>query len=102
MKSNRECGFLCLMVRCASFSQPESLDDSTVAIDVALFEISQQAAALAHELCQRTRGDEVLVVGFDMLREVGDAIGEQGNLGFCRASVGGSLAVLAENLGLLF
>ena len=43
-------------------------------------EIVEQSATLTDQLGQRARGDEVLVVLLHMLREVLDAVGEEGNL----------------------
>lgn len=51
-----------------------------VTLDVALVEIVEQSATLTDQLGQRARGDEVLVVLLHMLREVLDAVGEEGNL----------------------
>ena len=64
-------------------TQAESLDDVTVAVDVALLQVSEQATTLTDELCQRASGHEVLVVCLHVLCQVSDAIGEQGNLCLC-------------------
>ena len=82
-------------------TETQALDDGTVALDVTLFQIVEQGAALADELSQGTGRHKVLVVGLHVLSEVSDAIGEQCNLALCRTRVLGVLAILAENLGLL-
>ena len=83
-------------------TQAERLDDSTVAVDVDVVEMLQQLAATAYHHGQRAGGVEVLVILLQVLRQVLDAIGEQGNLSLGRTSVGSRLAILAENLNLLF
>ena len=69
-------------------TQAESLHDGTIAVDVVLVEILQHLATTADELGQRAGGAVVLVVLLQMLRQVLDAIGEQGNLALCRTRVG--------------
>ena len=55
-------------------AQAESLDDGTVAVDVALVQIVQKAAALADEDCQRTLCYVILVVLLEVLRQVGNTV----------------------------
>ena len=63
-------------------TQTESLNDSTIALDVAVFEIVEQGAALTDEDGQRTCGVMILVVALQVLGQMLDAIGEQCNLAF--------------------
>lgn len=82
-------------------SQTESLDDGTIAVDVAVVEIVKECTALTYELCQRAGCLEVLVVLLQVLCEVLDTISEKCNLALCRTCVCCLLAILAENLSLL-
>ena len=84
-------------------TKTESLDDGTVAIDIAVVQVVEQSATLADELGKRTGSDEVLVVLLHVLREVLDAVGEEGNLALCGTCILSLLVVtvLCENLLLL-
>ena len=82
-------------------AQAECLHDGTVAVDILLVEIFQHFAATTYQLGQRTGSAEVLVVLLQVLREVLDAIGEQGNLALSGTGIGGRLSVLLKNLFLL-
>ena len=102
-KSRNACEFrdFLFVLPTGLLAQAERLDDGTIAINGAVVEIIKQSATLTNELCQRTRGDIVFVMGLHMFCQVLDAEREQRNLTLCRARVGGRLAVLAEDL-LLF
>ncbi len=82
-------------------TQTQSLYDSTITIDIVHIEILQQLATTAYHLCQRTGCAIVLVVLLQVLCEVLDAEGEQGNLALSRTRVGSILAILSEDLLLL-
>jgi len=82
-------------------AQAESLDDGTVAVDVALLQVSEQCAALADESGEGAFCTVVLTVALHVLREVADAVGEQCDLALSAAGVGACLAVLVEDLCLL-
>src|SRR5690606_32094611 len=58
----------------------EAVDQRTEALDVLLGEVLQQPAALADEDQQTTAGVVVVLVGLEVLRQVGDATGQQGDL----------------------
>lgn len=64
-------------------TQTESLDDGTVAVDVAVVEVIKECAALAYELCEAACCLEILVITLQVLREVLDAEGEKSNLALC-------------------
>ena len=83
------------------FTEIERLDDCSVALDIDLFQILQQLAALADQTQQRTLRAEVVLVAFEVFRKVADTVGKQRDLTFGRTRVGVRLAVLAEKL-LLF
>jgi len=69
-------------------TETESLDDGTIAIDVAVVEVVKECTALTYELCQRASCTEVLVVLLQVLGEVLDAESEKCNLALCRTCVG--------------
>ena len=82
-------------------TQAESLDQFTIAVDVLVVKVLQELTTTTYHLRQCTSGTEVLVVLLQVLRQVLDAIAEQGYLAFYRTSVLSVLAILAEDLGLL-
>ena len=93
-------GFFRLSIRCL-LTEAESLDKCTIAIDVLVVEILQELAATTYHLGQGTSGTEVFVVLLQVLGEVLNTIGEEGNLALNGTGVLGVLAVLAEDLSLL-
>ena len=82
-------------------TQTQSLHNSTITIDIVDVEVLQELTTTTYHLRQGTGGTEVLVVLLQVLRQVLDAIAEQGYLAFYRTSVLSVLAILAEDLGLL-
>lgn len=82
-------------------TQTQCLDDSTIAIDIAALQIVEETATLTYETSQSTLCAVVLAVLLHVLGEVSDAAGEQGNLALCATGVGGTLAILLENLNFL-
>ena len=83
-------------------TQAKCLHDSTVAVDVAVLQISEQRTTLTDELGQRTCGVVVLVVLLQVLCQMSNAIAEESNLALSRTRVGCRLSVLLENLSFLF
>ena len=83
------------------FTEIERLDDCSVALDIDLFQILQQLAALADQTQQRTLRAEVVLVAFEVFCKVADTVRKQCDLALRRTRVGVRLAVLAEKL-LLF
>ena len=80
----------------------ELLDDSTVALDVFLFEVVEQSTTLTYQRGQCTLSTEVLAVGFEVLGKVVDTIGEECDLALGGAGVLCIVAVLCEQLSFLF
>src|SRR6516162_8251379 len=68
-------------------SDAETADDGAVALDVVLADVIEQPAALADELHQAAPGVVVPFVLLQVLREVVDPSGQQGNLHLGRAGV---------------
>lgn len=83
------------------FTEIERLDDCSVALDIDLFQILQQLAALADQTQQRTLCTEVVFVATKVFRKVVDTEREQRDLALRRTRVGVGLSVLTERL-LLF
>lgn len=83
------------------FTEIERLDDCSVALDIDLFQILQQLAALADQTQQRTLCTEVVFVATKVFRKVVDTEREQRDLALGRTRVGVGLSVLTEKL-LLF
>ena len=85
----------------ALLTQTQSLNDSTVAVDVALLQVVQEGTTLTYETGQGTLGAVVLAVLLHVLGEVLDAEREQCNLALSATSVSSTLAIGGEELGLL-
>ena len=62
------------------FAEAEAGDQIAVTVDVAVVEVPQLAAPLANELEQSTAGVEIVLIGFQMRRQVLDAFCEDRNL----------------------
>ena len=84
------------------FTEIERLDDCSVALDIDLFQILQQLAALADQTQQRTLCTEVVFVATKVFRKVVDTEREQRDLALGRTRVGVGLSVLTEKLLLFF
>ena len=80
-------GFRPLKRKTRLLTQTQLGDQSTIALHVLLLQVSQQVAALANHLQQATTAVMVVVVGSQMLVQVVDASGQQGNLHLGRTSV---------------
>jgi hypothetical protein len=63
------------------------LNQTPIAIHALLLQIIQEAAALADELQQSTPGMVILLVGFEMLREIPDALAQQSDLDLGRTGI---------------
>src|SRR5690554_1038246 len=68
-------------------AQAQTLDQITITVGVAIFEVIQQLAALADKLEQTTTGVVVFFVLFEMPGQTIDAGREQGHLNFRRAGI---------------
>ena len=84
------------------FTEIERLDDCSVALDIDLFQILQQLAALAYQAQQGALGAEIVAVVLEVFSKVVDTVGKQRDLALGRTRVGVRLAVLAEKLLLFF
>jgi hypothetical protein len=85
-----------------SATQAKFLNNRTVACDVLVCEVIQQLAPLAHQIDEGALRVEVFAVLLQVLREVGNSEREHGDLAFGRTRVGGTFAVLGEEILLLF
>ena len=83
-------------------AEPEVGDDLAVAIDVRLLEVVEKAATLADELEQATARMVVLLVGLEVLGEIGDALGDERDLDLGRAGVGLVPTKRRHDIGLEF
>ena len=82
-------------------TEVQSLNDSTVTLDIYLLQVLQQLTALTDHLQHRTLSAEVVTVVFEVLCKVADTVREQRDLALWRTCIGVRLAVLTEKL-LLF
>lgn len=55
-------------------AETQSLDDSTIAVDIAVVQIIEQRAALTYQLCQRTCGSIIFTVLLKMFRQMGNTV----------------------------
>ena len=79
----------------------QSLNDSTVTLDIYLLQVLEQLTALTDHLQHRTLCAEVVTVALEVLCKVADTVREQRDLALWRTCIGVRLAVLTEKL-LLF
>lgn len=68
-------------------SQTELLDDSAVAVDILLLKIVQKVTALTDHFKKTATGVVVVVVGLQVLGQVGNSLGENGDLYLGRTCV---------------
>ena len=87
--------------RCALLTQTQSLNDSTVASDIALLQVVEEGTTLTYEASQSALGAVVLAVLLHVLGEVLDAESEQCDLALSATSVCSTLTIGGEELGLL-
>ena len=85
----------------ALLTQTQSLNDSTVAVDVALLQVVQEGTTLTYKTGQGTLGAVVLAVLLHVLGEVLDTECEQCDLALSATSVCSTLTIGGEELGLL-
>jgi hypothetical protein len=83
-------------------SQAELLDQGPITVDIFVFQIVQEAAALTHQLDQSTTGMVVLGMDLKMIRQVTDALAQDGHLDFRGAGVGLMQPVAIDYLLFLF
>src|SRR5689334_22871695 len=82
-------------------AQAELLDEGAVALQIVLLQIRQEPAPPADHLQQPTARVMVVLVHLHVLRELGDSLGEEGDLDLCRSRVLLPAAETADELRLL-
>src|ERR1700741_920483 len=85
-----------------SATQAEAFNQALISGQIAILEISEQALALVDQLEQAAAGVVILLVRLEMIGEVIDAGGQQGNLHFRRAGVVRRAAEVSNDLAGLF
>lgn len=68
-------------------AQTEFLNNRAVAFDVLCANVIEQVASAANQFQEAAPAGEILGVGFEMLREMGDALGEERDLYLGRPGV---------------
>ena len=71
----------------ALLSQAELADDRAVTLDVVLLQVVQQISSVTDHLLKTAAAVEVLLVGLEVLGQVGDAAGQNCNLYLGRTGV---------------
>jgi hypothetical protein len=80
----------------------ERLDDRSITVEVLLFEVVEEATALADQHEQAAARMMVLRVNLEVLGQVRDSLREQRDLHFGRARVTGFASEFLNDLGLTF
>jgi hypothetical protein len=68
--------------------EPQFLDDLPVSVDIRSLQVVQETATTSDHLEESTTAVVVLLVGSEVLRQIVDPLGEQGDLNAGRATVG--------------
>ena len=76
------------------FTEAESLDDGLVTLGIVRLEVVQQATSLADQHEKTAARAMILLVCFEVLRQVTNALAQQCDLNFRATRVGGMSAVL--------
>ncbi len=91
-----------IMKRVTKHSDAQLSDDRTIPLDVHLHQVVEQVTALANHLQQATTGVVVLLVGTQMIGQIVDALGQNGDLHLGGAGVAFMHSVFLNNCGLFF
>ena len=91
----------CLHFSDLLLTKVQSLNDSTVTLDINLLQVLEQLTTLTDHLQHSTLSAEVVTVVLEVLCKVADTVREQRDLALWRTCIGVRLAVLTEKL-LLF
>ena len=83
-------------------AQAQLLDDRGVTALIGVLEVVQQPAALGHHLQKATTRVVVLLVGLEVLGQVGDPFRQDRDLDLGAARIVGGALVFANKLGLAF
>ncbi|MFT5446226.1 MAG: hypothetical protein ACI9DC_001388 [Gammaproteobacteria bacterium] len=84
--------------RCALSTQTQATDQVPVAVDILIFQIVEQFAALADHLKQTLSGMMIMRMGAEVVRQVRNTRRQQSHLNFGRTRVRGAAAVIFEDL----
>ena len=68
--------------------EPQFLDDLPVSVDIRSLQVVQETATTSDHLEESTTTMVVLLVGAEVVRQIVDPLGEQGDLNAGRATVG--------------
>lgn len=79
-------------------TQSESLNDGTVALDVVLLQIVEKGATLTYQLGEGSGSTIVFTVHLEVLRQMGNTVGEQCYLALSGTGVSVGLPVLSKDL----
>ena len=83
-------------------AEAEGLDDGAVTLNVDILEVVQKGATLGDQLGQGAGSTIIFAVHLQMLRQVGNTVGEQSDLALGGTSVSVGLSVLSRDFLLLF
>ena len=86
----------------ALLSQAELANDRAVTLDVVLLQVVQKTSSLTDHLLQTAAAVEVLLVDFQVLGQVSDAVGQNSNLYLRRTCVAFVGSVLLDDVCLEF
>ena len=86
----------------ALLSQAELADDRAVTLDVVLLQVVQQTSSVTDHLLKAAAAVEVLLVNFQVLGQVSDAVGQNSNLYFGRTCVALVSSILRDDVGFEF
>ena len=82
----------------ALLSQAELANDRAVTLDVVLLQVVQKTSSLTDHLLQTAAAVEVLLVDFQVLGQVSDAVGQNSNLYFGRTCVALVSSILRDDV----
>jgi hypothetical protein len=83
-------------------AEVQGRDRLPITVEARLLEVIEEPAPLGDQLEETTTRVVVLRVGLEVLGEVGDALGEEGNLDFGRARIGLMRAEFSDEFRFLF
>ena len=86
----------------ALLSQAELANDRAVTLDIVLLQVVQQTSSVTDHLLKTAAAVEVLLVDFQVLGQVSDAVGQNSNLYFGRTCVALVSSVLLDDAVLEF
>jgi hypothetical protein len=84
------------------FAETQTIEERGITLHIVFFQVIQKTAPVPDQLEQSTAGRMVLGMGFKMLGQVLDPLGNEGNLNFWGTGVRILLFKILNQLGLLF